>query len=107
VVGLDGGTYVAKLMGSVPPGFVQRYEQFLALGDAALAAARAFNATGKWHCDWRFLLPLGLPMLNNRSLEVMDFPPLTLVLETQGYRFSYNAAVDNSARRERNPEKRI
>jgi hypothetical protein len=85
VVGLDGGTYVAKLMGSVPPGFIQRYEQFLALGDTALAAARAFNATGKWHYDWRFLLPLGLPMLNNRSLEVMDFPPLTLVLETQDY----------------------
>jgi hypothetical protein len=82
---VDNGIYFAKLSGSVPTGFIQRYEQFLALGDTALTSARAFHGLGKWRYDWRFILPLGLPMLNNRTLEVMDFPPLTLLLETQDY----------------------
>ncbi|EGE55967.1 hypothetical protein RHECNPAF_780017 [Rhizobium etli CNPAF512] len=84
-VSLENGSYVAKLVGTEPKGFVDRYEAFLALGDIGLASARGFNSAGKWRYDWRFLLPLGLPMLNNRSLEVMDFPPLTLVLEKQDY----------------------
>ncbi|MDL2409179.1 hypothetical protein PY650_26805 [Rhizobium calliandrae] len=84
-VSMENGSYIAKLTGPEPIGFVDRYEAFLGLGDVALALARGFNSAGKWRYDWRFLLPLGLPMLNNRSLEVMDFPPLTLVLEKQDY----------------------
>lgn len=85
---LDDGVYFARFIGPEPTGFAARYEEFLKLGDAALALARQFNALGKWRYDWRFMLPLGLPMFNNRTLEVMDFPPLTLLLETQDYLLS-------------------
>ncbi len=66
-------------------GFVKTYEEFLQLGDVAVSAARDFHRKGKWRYNWRFMLPLGLPMQNPRSLEVMDFPPETLLLKTQDY----------------------
>ena len=76
---------LAKIPGKDLQVFSKTYEQFLEHGDTALEIARQFNKEGKWRYDWRFLLPLGQSMENNKTLEVMDFPPVSLVLETQDY----------------------
>lgn len=55
------------------------YEQFFDLGRIGLRQAADFRNTGKWHPAWRFLLPLGIPMANALSVEIMDFPPLSLI----------------------------
>lgn len=65
--------------------FVKRYEEFLGHGKNGIELARAYNKQGKWLSNWRFILPHGLAMTNNRSLEVMNFPPVSLVLKTQDY----------------------
>ncbi|RLA60014.1 MAG: hypothetical protein DRQ89_13370 [Epsilonproteobacteria bacterium] len=68
------------------PAFVRRYEEFLRHGDTAVELARTYNKEkNKWLPNWRFLLPHGLPLTNNRTLEVMNFPPVSLVLKTQDY----------------------
>ncbi len=65
--------------------FIRRYEIFLGYGDTAFQLARSFNEEKRWLPNWRFILPHGLAMTNNRSLEVMNFPPVSLVLKTQDY----------------------
>lgn len=68
------------------PEYVRRYEQFVQHGKTAVELARLYNSVEKkWLPNWRFLLPHGLPMTNNRTLEVMNFPPVSLVLKTQNY----------------------
>ena len=57
----------------------QRYQKFFDIGKLGFTAAKDFQATGSWKPDWKFLLPLGLPMEFAKALEVMDFPPLSLI----------------------------
>ena len=55
------------------------YDRFFELGILGLRQAAAFQQTGKWDRSWRFLLPLGIPMAKALSVEIMDFPPLSLI----------------------------
>lgn len=48
-------------------------------GKAGLQATDAFRASGKWDGKWEYLLPLGVPMAFAKAIEIMDFPPLTLI----------------------------
>ena len=56
-----------------------RYQAFFALGMKGFALCKDFQATGKWSPKWKFLLPLGLPLEFGSAVEVMDFPPLSLI----------------------------
>jgi hypothetical protein len=56
-----------------------RYQAFFDIGKIGLRDANAFRASGKWEPNWRFFLPLGIPMAFARAVEIMDFPPLTLI----------------------------
>ena len=56
-----------------------RYRSFFSVGLLGNKAADEFKATGDWDESWKFLLPLGLPMEFARAVEIMDFPPLTLI----------------------------
>lgn len=56
-----------------------RYQAFFALGLKAFALCGDFQKTGKWSAKWKFLLPLGLPLEFGSAVEIMDFPPLSLI----------------------------
>lgn len=58
---------------------VRRYGSFFSLGKKGLVLARAFQKTGKWSPKWKFLIPLGLPLEFGNAVEIMDFPPLSLI----------------------------
>jgi hypothetical protein len=57
----------------------RRYQTLFDIGKIGLQDADAFRASGKWDANWRFFLPLGVPMAFARAVEIMDFPPLTLI----------------------------
>lgn len=56
-----------------------RYKEFFALGLQGFALCGDFQKTGNWSPKWKFLLPLGLPLEFGRAVEIMDFPPLSLI----------------------------
>jgi hypothetical protein len=58
---------------------VTRYQNFLNLGRTGLNVVNAFKQSDKWSDKWKFLLPLGLPMEFANAVEIMDFPPVTLI----------------------------
>ena len=40
----------------------------------------------QWHDDeWRFLLPLGLPLANYKSVQLLHFPPIAVLTCFQDY----------------------
>lgn len=57
----------------------ERYQNFFQLGETGYGAIQDFQKTGKWSTAWKFLLPLGLPLEYGRAVEIMDFPPLSLI----------------------------
>lgn len=57
----------------------QRYQAFFDGGLRGLADFDAFVAAGKVDKAWQFLLPLGVPLAFARAVEIMDFPPTTLI----------------------------
>jgi hypothetical protein len=86
----DGSNYIARISGAQSPAieaFRENYEAFLAVGDLGFAAFNRFQQSGKGNPDWQFLLPLGEAMGNSKTIEIMDFPPNTL-LRTQDYLLS-------------------
>jgi hypothetical protein len=73
-----------------------RLPQFLANGwDAVNNVIPQLKAAGKWDPDpdpepppyrpWRFFLPLGMPMLNQRALQFFHYPPIRLLETFQDY----------------------
>lgn len=56
-----------------------RYQAFFDTGKTGQRLAEAFQESGKWDNNWKFLLPLGLSLAFAKAVEIMDFPPLTLI----------------------------
>ena len=49
---------------------------FLSNGQLAASAVQALKTAGKWDDkEWRFFLPLGLSIVNQRSVQLLHFPP--------------------------------
>ena len=73
--------------------YAERLPVFLANGLAALDnVVPAIKAAGKWNPDptqpgdvWRFFLPIGLPMVNQKSLQFFHYPPLRLLDPMRDY----------------------
>jgi hypothetical protein len=87
---LNANHYFAHLTGAPEvqlAAFSANYENFLQIGLLGLADADAFKAAGKWSPSWRFLLPLGEAMAHAKTIEIMDFPPVSL-FKTQDYLIS-------------------
>lgn len=95
---IDGGRCLLDLAGPAPlqaaaAGYAERLPAFLAHGLAALdGVVPKIVAAGKWNPDptqpgdvWRFFLPLGLPLLNQRSLQFFHYPPLRLLDPMRDY----------------------
>lgn len=77
----ENGTIAVTLTGpDADVGEIERrYSAFLDIGRLGMRDADAFRATGKWSAAWKFLLPLGVPIAFATVVEIMDFPPLTLI----------------------------
>ncbi len=89
---LDGPEDVASSF----PEYDKRLTQFLDNGwDALTKVIPQLKAEGKWdpspdpepppYRPWRFFLPHGLAMINQRSLQFFHYPPIRLLEGTQDY----------------------
>jgi hypothetical protein len=78
-VGGDTGGYTATFSGSgVPDDYGDRLSQFLRIGSEGVAAQARMQQDGKWDSkDWRLFLPLGLAMADQKSVQLLHFPPDT------------------------------
>ena len=78
-VNTDGSTYSATFTGSnTPASYPARITQFLTIGNEAVAAQAQMQKDGKWDSkNWRLFLPLGLAMTNQKSVQLLHFPPDT------------------------------
>lgn len=73
--------------------YAARLPVFLANGwDALNNVIPRIQAAGKWNPDptnpgdiWRFFLPLGLPMVNQKSLQFFHYPPIRLLNPMRDY----------------------
>lgn len=97
------GTYYLDFRGpdSAVPSFqlyAERLPQFLANGWAAWTnVVPMLKSTGKWdpcpdkstpsapYLPWRFFLPHGMPMLNQKALLFFHYPPIRLLETNQDY----------------------
>lgn len=77
-------------------GYAKRLPQFLANGwDAWANVVPMLQNTGKWdpcpdqpassYLPWRFFLPHGMPMLNQKALLFFHYPPIRLLDTNQDY----------------------
>ncbi|MCB6182613.1 hypothetical protein LIN78_03485 [Leeia sp. TBRC 13508] len=58
--------------------------QFLNAGNTAATAVSQIKTDNKWRSDWTFLLPLGLSLIEHPTVELLHFPPES-VLQKQDY----------------------
>jgi hypothetical protein len=75
----NGGTYVASVANFDDQQYADKFTNILNAGDVAYAAVQTMQAAGRWKSEWQFLMPLGMAIINNKTLEIMDFPPNTLI----------------------------
>ena len=104
-VRITGDTYFLDLTGPDSAaasfaGYAKRLPQFLANGWAAWTdVVPMLQKTGKWdpcpdkptpaapapYLPWRFFLPHGMPMLNQKALLFFHYPPIRLLETNQNY----------------------
>ncbi len=94
-VQLDGSAYTLTLRGpplisnqllqytKIIPQFLQNCA--LAVADIAQIKQAAPQLWDPKHDGWRFMPPLGLPMLNQRSAQLFHYPPMNLLDPSQDY----------------------
>lgn len=89
---LDGPAPVAQALAM----YAARVPKFLANGwDALTGVIPKIKADGKWdpspdpppppYLPWRFFLPLGMAMVNQRSVQFFHYPPIRLLEQTRDY----------------------
>jgi hypothetical protein len=56
--------------------YSRRLPRFLAIGEQGVEATAQLKAAGLWNDkEWRFFLPLGLALVEQRSVQLLHFPP--------------------------------
>ena len=74
----NGDQYSANITSSYYRVFdyQKRLPDFLAIGQKAVDATAQLKKDGKWDDkEWRMYLPLGLAMVDQRSVQLLHFPP--------------------------------
>ena len=79
------GTEVYANLTGVDSTYGQAIQSFLAAGDLGYAGANNIKQAGLWQSDWYFFLPLGLAMQNHPTVELLHFPPDSVMFKTQDY----------------------
>jgi hypothetical protein len=68
-----------------------KYQEFIDTAALGLKLFDSFKNAGNLDPKWQFLVPLGVPVHNARAVEIMDFPPTSLIAR-QDY---YNSKTTN------------
>jgi hypothetical protein len=84
LVKTDNDQLFAVISG-VPNGYDKPLTALLDAGDLAYNGASKLNADGKWAYNWHFFLPLGMPLENRKSVELLHFPPDNSLIQSQDY----------------------
>ena len=84
LVKTDNGQLFTVISG-VPADYQKPLTALLDAGDLAYTGASKLNADGKWAYNWYFFLPLGMPLENRRSIELLHFPPDYSLTQAQDY----------------------
>jgi len=58
---------------------------YLDVADIGYAKAEELKQTPLWQADWRFFLTLGMAMRNHATVQLLHFPPDTVLNDTQDY----------------------
>jgi hypothetical protein len=59
--------------------------RFLKAGKIGLTLSEKIATTKTWQYNWRFFLPLGLSMVNHKSVQLLHFPPDSVLSKAQDY----------------------
>jgi hypothetical protein len=81
----SAGKIVVTITGSAANIYRTRVPLFLSAGTVGEHAAESLKNAGQWRNDWRFFLPLGLALKNNPTVQLLHFPPTSVLEETQNY----------------------
>jgi hypothetical protein len=84
LVKTDNNQLHAAISG-VPAGYEKPLAALLDAGDLAYNGASKLNADGKWAYSWNLFLPLGMALVNRRSVELLHFPPDYSLTQAQDY----------------------
>lgn len=84
LVKTDNGQLYVEIIG-VPKSYEKPLAALLDAGDLAYNGASKLNADGKWAYNWNLFLPLGMPLQNRRSVELLHFPPDYSLTQAQDY----------------------
>lgn len=81
----QGDDIAVSLVGLNAAKYARRIKQFLDVGDKAYAGVLKLQEAHVWNDAWRFLLPLGLPLVNYRSIQLLHFPPIAVLTAYADY----------------------
>jgi hypothetical protein len=68
-----------------PADYADTVQRYLAIADIGYAKAEELKQAGKWRDDWRFFLTLGMAMRNHNTVQLLHFPPDTVLNDSQDY----------------------
>lgn len=80
-----GNYYLAISARNISADYAKRLDNFFKSGDIALATSRALLGKKQWKADWYYILPIGLPIYAQRSVQLLHFPPDTVLREDRDY----------------------
>jgi len=75
----------ASLSGNAAMSYSQALPQFFKIGKLGLQACQRVQVDGLWKENWRFFLPLGLPLTRHWTVELLHFPPTYTLEKDQDY----------------------
>jgi hypothetical protein len=88
-VGQRNGVVEVKFTGPGSSALAELYKnrltEFFRIGKLAQCGVEKLRTMDKWKEEWRFLLPLGLPLATNKSVELLHFPPIAVLDAYQDY----------------------
>jgi len=87
----SAGRISIRLTGAGAAEYSKVLPEYLKLGSLGLTVARGLATAGSpgahrlWRYNWRYFLPHGVAMVNHRTVQLLHFPPDTVLMETQNY----------------------
>lgn len=75
----------ATISGKAAVPYSRVIPEFLTIGKLGLQACQQIQENGLWRDQWRFFLPLGLPLTQHWTVELLHFPPIYTLEDDQDY----------------------
>ena len=81
----DSNSLYATISGNAAIPYSRAIPKFLQIAQLGLQACQQVQVDGLWRDGWRFFLPLGLPLTQHWTIELLHFPPIYTLEEDQDY----------------------